>query len=59
MVVFVLSKWAKFNELTRHYKLYQEFPAMTQLFTRQSMENPIQQEVDMWLLQLHGMYIFG
>jgi hypothetical protein len=34
MVVFVLPKWSKFNELTRHWKLYQEFPARTQLFTR-------------------------
>jgi hypothetical protein len=45
MVVFVLPKWAKFNELTRHWKLYQEFPARTQLFTRMSPENPAHQEV--------------
>jgi hypothetical protein len=45
MVVFVLPKWAKFNELTRQWKLYQEFPARTQLFIRQSLENPTQQEV--------------
>jgi hypothetical protein len=45
MVVFVLPKWAKFNELTRQWKLYQEFPARTQLFTRMSLENPTQHEV--------------
>jgi hypothetical protein len=39
MVVFVLPKWAKFNELIRYRKLYQCFPARTQLFTRQSLEN--------------------
>jgi hypothetical protein len=42
MAVFVLPK---FNELTRHYKLYQEFPARTQLFIRQSLDDPTQQEV--------------
>jgi hypothetical protein len=53
MAAFVLPKWAKFNELTRHWKLYQEFPARTQLFTRQSLENPTQQEVVApWRLQL-------
>jgi hypothetical protein len=45
MAVFVLPKWAEFNQLTKHWKLYQEFPARTQLFTRQSLENPAQQEV--------------
>jgi hypothetical protein len=45
LAVFVLPKWAKFAQLTKHWKLYQEFPARTQLFTRQSMENPSQQEV--------------
>jgi hypothetical protein len=45
MSVFVLPKWAKFAPLTKHWKLYQEFPARTQLFTRQSLENPAQQEV--------------
>jgi hypothetical protein len=45
MVVFVLPKWDKFNELTRQWKPYQEFPAITQLFTRQSLDNPTQQEV--------------
>jgi hypothetical protein len=45
MAVFVLPKWAKFTPLTKHWKLYQEFPARTQLFTRQSLENPAQQEV--------------
>jgi hypothetical protein len=42
MAVFVL-KWAKFDELTHHWKLYQKFPARTQLFTRQSLKNPVQQ----------------
>jgi hypothetical protein len=45
MAVFVLPKWAKFTQVTKHWKLYQEFPASTQLFTRQSLENPAQQEV--------------
>jgi hypothetical protein len=45
MVVFVLHKWVKFNELTQHWKPYQEFLAKTQLFTRQSLENTSQQEV--------------
>jgi hypothetical protein len=45
MAVFVLPKWAKFAQLTKHWKLYQEFPARTQLFTRQSLENPTQQKV--------------
>jgi hypothetical protein len=45
MVVFVRPKWAKFVPLTKHWKLYQEFPARTQLFTRQTLENPAQQEV--------------
>jgi hypothetical protein len=42
MAVFVLPKWAKFTQQTKHWKLYQEFPARTQLFTRQSLENPAQ-----------------
>jgi hypothetical protein len=45
MAVFVLPKWAKFTQVTKNWKLYQEFPARTQLFTRQSLENPAQQEV--------------
>jgi hypothetical protein len=35
LAVFVLPRWAKFNELTRHWKLFREFPARTPLFTRQ------------------------
>jgi hypothetical protein len=45
MPVFVLLEWAMFNELTRHLKLYQEFPARTQLLTRKSIDNPTQHEV--------------
>jgi hypothetical protein len=45
MAVFVLPKWAKFNLLTEHWKLYQDFPARTHMFTRQSLENPAQHEV--------------
>jgi hypothetical protein len=45
MAVFVLPKCAKFNDLTRHWKLYQEFPTRTQMFTRQSLDDPTQQEV--------------
>jgi hypothetical protein len=44
-----------FNELTRHWKLYQEFLARTQLFTRKSLDDPTQQEVaaqDPWHVQL-------
>jgi hypothetical protein len=55
MDVFALPIWAKFNELTRHSKLYQEFPARTQLFTRQSLDNPTQHKVVVlapWHIQL-------
>jgi hypothetical protein len=55
MAVFVLPKWAKFAQLTKHWKLYQEFQARTQLFTRQPVENLAQQEVGApapWLVQL-------
>jgi hypothetical protein len=55
MVVFVLPKWTKFNELTRYWRLYQEFPAWTHLFTRRSLENPAQQDVvalNPWHVQL-------
>jgi hypothetical protein len=45
MTVFVLPKWAKFNQLTKHWKLYHEFPARTQLFTRKSLQNPTLHEV--------------
>jgi hypothetical protein len=45
MAVFVVPKWAKFTQVTKNWKLYQEFPARTQLFTRQSLENLAQQEV--------------
>jgi hypothetical protein len=45
MVVFVLPKWAKFNGLTRHWKLYQEFQARTHMFTRHSLDDPTQHEV--------------
>jgi hypothetical protein len=50
MVVVVLPKWAKFNELTRHWKLYQEFPARTQLFTRQSLDDPW--HAQLWLVDV-------
>jgi hypothetical protein len=55
MAVFVLPKWAKFTQHTKNWKLYQEFPARTQLFTRQSLENPTQQDVvtpSPWHVQL-------
>jgi hypothetical protein len=55
MAVFVLPKWAKFNQLTKHWKLYHEFPARTQLFTRPSLDNLAQQEVvapSPWHVQL-------
>jgi hypothetical protein len=55
MIVFVLPKWAKFNELNRHWKIYQEFSARTQPFTRQSLDDPTKQEVvapTPWLVQL-------
>jgi hypothetical protein len=58
MAVFMLPNWAKFAQLTKHWKLYQEFPARTHLFTRLSLENHAQQEVvapapwhvQMWLI---------
>jgi hypothetical protein len=56
--VFVLPKWAKFNELTQHWNLYQEFPARTYMFTRKALEDPTQQEVaapspwQLWSVQL-------
>jgi hypothetical protein len=43
MDIFILPKWAKFNELTRHWKLYQEFPTRT--FTRQSLDDTTHEEV--------------
>jgi hypothetical protein len=52
MAVFVLRKWVKFNELTRQWKLYL---ARTQLFTRQSLDDPTQHEVvapSPWHVQL-------
>jgi hypothetical protein len=45
MAIFVLPKWAKFAQLAKHWKLSQEFLARTQVFPRQSLENPAQQEV--------------
>jgi hypothetical protein len=45
MVVFALPKWAQFNELTRHLKLYQEIPERTHMLTRQSVNDPTQHEV--------------
>jgi hypothetical protein len=45
MIVFALSKWAKFNKLTQNWKLYQEFLARTQVFTRHSLNDPTQQKV--------------
>jgi hypothetical protein len=45
MAVFGLLKWAKFNTITRHGNLCQNFLARTQLFTRQSITSPAQQEV--------------
>jgi hypothetical protein len=58
MAVFVLPMWAKVNKLTRNWKLYQEFPARTQLFTLQSLENlaqikvvaPAPWHVQLWLV---------
>jgi hypothetical protein len=40
MVVFVLSKWAEFNELTLHKNMYQEFLVRTQMFTCLSVNDP-------------------
>jgi hypothetical protein len=34
MDVFALPKWAKLNTMTRRWKLHQELPTRTQLFTR-------------------------
>ena len=39
--VFVLPAWSKFDTMTSKWKLYQEFPARTPLFTRLSKENAV------------------
>jgi hypothetical protein len=55
MAVFVLFKWAKFNDLTRHMKIYQEFPTRTHLFSRMLLEDPTHHEVvapTPWYVQL-------
>lgn len=41
MGVFILPAWEKFDTMTRNWKLYQEFPARTPLFTRLSKENAV------------------
>jgi hypothetical protein len=41
----VLPKWAKFNDLTRHRKMYQEVFAKTQLLAREYVDDPTKQEV--------------
>jgi hypothetical protein len=46
MAIFVLPKWAKFTQLIKHWKLYQEFLARTHIFTRQSLESQAHQEVN-------------
>jgi hypothetical protein len=43
--MFVVPKWAKFNELTRHWTLDQEFPKRTELFTRHGQDGPTHHEV--------------
>jgi hypothetical protein len=40
MVVVVLTKLAKINNTIRHWKLYHEFLARTQLFTRMYDTDP-------------------
>jgi hypothetical protein len=53
-------KWAKFNELTRHKKLHQEFPLRIHLFNRQSLDDPTQHvvaaptpwQVQLWLVDV-------
>jgi hypothetical protein len=46
MAVFVLPKWAKLNDITRHLKLYQEiFIARTHLPIRKPVNDPTQHEV--------------
>jgi hypothetical protein len=52
---FVLRKWAKFNDITRKWKLYQEFHARTHLLNSQSVNDPTQHEVVVpapWLVHL-------
>jgi hypothetical protein len=66
MAVFVLPKWAKFAQLTKHWKLYQDFQARTRLFTRQSLENPTQHvvvapapwHVQLWLLDADSIAFY-
>jgi hypothetical protein len=53
LTMFVLYKWAplltelsaKFNELTRHSNIYQEFPARTHMLTRRLLDDPTKQKV--------------
>jgi hypothetical protein len=55
MAMFVLPKWAKFSNITRHCKLYQDFHGRTLLFTSESVIDPTQQEVvapTLWPTQL-------
>jgi hypothetical protein len=59
MAVFARPKLAKFNELTLHRKLYQEFPTRTQQFTRQSLVRWIIRLNRRRVLKLLGMFIVG
>jgi hypothetical protein len=55
MDVFVFLKLAKFSDFTRHWNLYRQYHARTQLFTRQFVDDPTKQEVVAlapWPLQL-------
>jgi hypothetical protein len=55
MAVLVLPKWAKFNELTRHHKIYEDFQSNTPLFTRETLDDSTQHEVvalASWYVQL-------
>jgi hypothetical protein len=45
MAVLVLPERAKYNTITRRWKLNQEFFAWTHLFTRMSVGNPTHKEI--------------
>jgi hypothetical protein len=55
MAMFVLPKRANFDDIIRHWKVYEEVLARTQLFTRHSVNDPTHKEVVApapWLVQL-------
>jgi hypothetical protein len=56
MALFVLPKWAKFNDIPRHLKMYQEFRSRTRLFARQSVNDPTHERL---LCMVLGLFNCG